>query len=239
MIQVTDLEVVYGKTVAVRDVSFSAKGGSILSIIGPNGSGKSSLLKSLIGLVQPIRGRIEIEESSIYDANSDVSAIGYMPQFPFFPKNLKVIELIDFFKRLEAVDSAEYSTLYETLGLKEYEDRKFGSLSGGTKQKVNILQCFSAKKPIYIVDEPTASLDPYISHLLKDLLKRKKEEGALVIFSTHILSEVEEISDRFLLMAEGRLLIDDSPKEFIAKNQKENLQSTLMEFWNQEFLKTK
>ncbi|MBM9579747.1 ABC transporter ATP-binding protein [Leptospira sp. 201903070] len=238
MIRVNDLEVVYGTTVAVRDLSFIAEGGSILSIIGPNGSGKSSLLKSLIGLVKPKEGKIEIKDSAIFNQDTGVSAIGYMPQSPFFPKNLKVKELIEFFKRLEPVDSIDFPALYEILGLKEYEDQKFGALSGGTKQKVNILQCFSAKKPIYIVDEPTASLDPYISHLLKNLLKRKKEEGALVIFSTHILNEVEEIADRFLLMAEGRLLIDDSPKEFIRKNQKENLQSTLMEFWNQEFSKT-
>ncbi|MBM9502081.1 ABC transporter ATP-binding protein [Leptospira sp. 201903071] len=238
MIQVKNLEVVYGSTVAVRDLSFVAEGGSILSVIGPNGSGKSSLLKSLIGLVTPKKGKIEIEKNTILNTDPDVSAIGYMPQSPFFPKNLKVKELIEFFKRLEAVDTSDFPALYEILGLKEYEDQRFGSLSGGTKQKVNILQCFSTKKSIYIVDEPTASLDPYISHLLKDLLKRKKEEGALVIFSTHILNEVEEVSDRFLLMAEGRLLLDESPKTFIEKNQKENLQSTLMEFWNKEFLKT-
>ncbi|GBF38841.1 ABC transporter ATP-binding protein [Leptospira johnsonii] len=233
MMQVRDLTVQYGKSFAVKGVSFDAEAGNILSLIGPNGSGKSSVLKSIVGLVKPVQGKIEFREKEEGNFNSK---IGYMPQAPLFPKNVKVSELVDFLKRLETSDPKEFQELFDLLGLKDYENVKFGSLSGGTKQKVNILQCFSIRKPVYIVDEPTASLDPYISNLLKEILLRKKKEGALLVFSTHILNEVEEIADRFLLMSEGSLLIDDSPQNFVKSRDKGNLQNTLMEFWNSEYL---
>ncbi|MEI7012575.1 ABC transporter ATP-binding protein [Leptospira licerasiae] len=232
MMQVRDLTVQYGKSIAVKGVSFDAEEGNILSLIGPNGSGKSSVLKSIVGLVNPVQGRIEFKGGGEVNTNSK---IGYMPQAPLFPKNVKVAELVDFLKRLESSDPKEFRELFDLLGLKDYENVKFGSLSGGTKQKVNILQCFSIRKPVYIVDEPTASLDPYISNLLKEILLRKKKEGALLVFSTHILSEVEEIADRFLLMSEGSLLIDDSPENFVRNKDKGNLQNSLMEFWNKEY----
>lgn len=232
MMQVKNLRVQYGKSLAVKGISFDAEAGSILSVIGPNGSGKSSLLKSIVGLVKPTGGCIEFKGGEEGDTNFK---IGYMPQAPLFPKNVKVSELVDFLKELESSDPKEFQDLFDLLGLKNYENIKFGSLSGGTKQKVNILQCFSTRKPVYIVDEPTASLDPYISNLLKEILLRKKKEGALIIFSTHILNEVEEIADRFLLMSEGSLLIEDSPGNFIKSKNKGNLQNTLMEFWNTKY----
>ncbi|EMK01029.1 ABC transporter, ATP-binding protein [Leptospira sp. B5-022] len=233
---VRDLTVQYGKSLAVKGISFDAEKGNILSLIGPNGSGKSSVLKSIVGLVKPSRGKIEFKTK---EEGYGISKIGYMPQAPLFPKNVKVSELVDFLKRLEPSDPKEFRELFDLLGLKDYENVKFGSLSGGTKQKVNILQCFSARKPVYIVDEPTASLDPYISNLLKEILLRKKKEGALLVFSTHILTEVEEIADRFLLMSEGSLLIDDSPENFVKSKDRGNLQNTLMEFWNTEYLERK
>ncbi|TGL35234.1 ABC transporter ATP-binding protein [Leptospira koniambonensis] len=231
MMQVKDLTVQYGKSIAVKGISFHAEAGNILSLIGPNGSGKSSVLKSIVGLVNPIYGRIEFKGEEGH-TNSN---IGYMPQAPLFPKNVKVSELVDFLKKLESSDQKEFQELFDLLGLKDYENIKFGSLSGGTKQKVNILQCFSIRKPVYIVDEPTASLDPYISNLLKEILFRKKREGALIVFSTHILNEVEEVADRFLLMSEGSLLIDDSPVNFVKNRDKGNLQNALMEFWNTKY----
>ncbi|TGK10191.1 ABC transporter ATP-binding protein [Leptospira fletcheri] len=238
MITLKNLNVSYGKSAAVRDVSFRAEKGSILSVIGPNGSGKSSLLKGILGLVTVSEGSIEFQDEKI-ESDFGISKIGYMPQVPLFPKNLTVSELIDFFGRLEPFDRDSFAHLFASLGLKSEENKKFGSLSGGTRQKMNILQCFSVKKPVYIVDEPTASLDPYVSHILKEILIAKKNEGSLVLFSTHILSEVEELSDRFLLLSEGALLIDDSPRAFPEKRGCDTLQSSLMDFWNREYGKKK
>ncbi|EPG67042.1 ABC transporter ATP-binding protein [Leptospira wolffii] len=233
MISVENLEVRFGNTKVLDNISFVARPEEIVSVIGPNGSGKSTLLKSILGLVKPSGGGVRWNDQD--EGLSRELDVGYMPQTPFFPKNLTVSELISFFRKLEEFEEETYHNLYETLGLKAEEGKKFGSLSGGTKQKLNILQCFSVKKPVYLVDEPTASLDPYVSHILKEILKKKKKDGALLLFSTHILSEVEEISDRFLLLAEGSLLIDDSPRNFVKKGGFENLQTSLMEFWNREY----
>ncbi|MBM9546349.1 ABC transporter ATP-binding protein [Leptospira sp. 201903074] len=234
MIEVKNLTINYGgNSVAVRDVNFQTESGKILSIIGPNGSGKSSLIKGILGLVQPSSGQILFRSK-----NEEPHSIGYMPQTPRFPTNIKVKELISFFKKLEPVEEDRFQNLLSILELDNHMDKKIGSLSGGTKQKISILQCFSSKKDLYVIDEPTASLDPYISHLLKSLLVEKKNEGSLVIFSTHILAELQELADRFLLLSEGSILIDDSPENFLRKNNKTDLDQALMNFWNEEY-KTK
>lgn len=231
MIEVKNLTISYGgNSVAVRDVNFLTEPGTILSIIGPNGSGKSSLIKGILGLVQPSSGSIQF-----IDKKQTPHTIGYMPQTPRFPANIKVKELISFFKKLEPVEEESFQNLLSTLELNNHMDKKIGSLSGGTKQKISILQCFSSKKDLYVIDEPTASLDPYISHLLKSLLVEKKKEGSLVIFSTHILAELQELADRFLLLSEGSILIDDSPGNFLRKNNKTDLDQALMNFWNEEY----
>jgi Cu-processing system ATP-binding protein len=230
MLQIENLEISYGKVKVLSDISFKADPNSILAIIGPNGSGKSSLIKGILGLVKPSLGAIRMKQNMLESNN-----IGYMPQSPSFPKNIKMKELLAFFKKIETVEKISYDQIFTDLELEPHLEKKFGSLSGGTKQKVSILQCFSVQKPIYIVDEPTASLDPYVSHLLKQMILRKKKEGALVIFSTHMLSEVQEIADRFLLLSEGKLLIDETPIEFLSKNQQVNLQNALMDFWNKKF----
>ncbi|TGK96466.1 ABC transporter ATP-binding protein [Leptospira brenneri] len=234
MIEVKNLTISYGvDSVAVKDINFQTEAGNILSIIGPNGSGKSSLIKGILGLVQPSNGKISFKTKT-----GKPHTLGYMPQTPRFPTNIKVKELISFFKKLEPVEEERFQNLFSALELNNHMDKKIGSLSGGTKQKISILQCFSSKKDLYVIDEPTASLDPYISHLLKSLLREKRNEGSLVIFSTHILAELQELADRFILLSEGSILIDDSPKNFLQKNNKTDLDQALMNFWNEEY-KTK
>lgn len=234
MITVQDVSISYGTTnLAVKNVSFSIQSGNIVSIIGPNGSGKSSLIKGILGLVQPNSGSINFQNKE-----GKPYTIGYMPQTPRFPTNIKVKELISFFKKLETVNETRFENLFNLLDLKHHVDKKIGTLSGGTKQKISILQCFSIQKDLYVIDEPTASLDPYISHLLKNLLIEQKNQGSLVLFSTHILSELQELADRFLLLSEGNILIDDTPKNFLEKNNKANMDEALMHFWNEEY-KTK
>lgn len=234
MITVQDVSISYGNTnLAVKNVSFSIQSGNIVSIIGPNGSGKSSLIKGILGLVQPKSGSINFQNKE-----GKPYTIGYMPQTPRFPANIKVKELISFFKKLETVNETRFENLFNLLDLKHHVDKKIGTLSGGTKQKISILQCFSIQKDLYVIDEPTASLDPYISHLLKNLLLEQKNQGSLVLFSTHILSELQELADRFLLLSEGNILIDDTPKNFLEKNNKANMDEALMHFWNEEY-KTK
>ncbi|PJZ46366.1 ABC transporter ATP-binding protein [Leptospira brenneri] len=234
MIEVKNLTISYGvNSVAVKDINFQTEAGKILSIIGPNGSGKSSLIKGILGLVQPSHGEILFRTKT-----GKAHTLGYMPQTPRFPTNIKVRELISFFKKLEPVEEERFQNLFSVLELNNHMDKKIGSLSGGTKQKISILQCFSSKKDLYVIDEPTASLDPYVSHLLKLLLKEKRNEGSLVIFSTHILAELQELADRFILLSEGSILIDDSPQNFLQKNNKTDLDQALMNFWNEEY-KTK
>ncbi|ABZ92913.1 ATP-binding protein of an ABC transporter complex [Leptospira biflexa serovar Patoc strain 'Patoc 1 (Ames)'] len=231
MIEVKDLTINYGSNIlAVKNVSFTIQSGTIVAIIGPNGSGKSTLIKGILGLVRPSEGKIHF-----FGRKENQYTIGYMPQTPRFPINIKVKELISFFKKLEEVDKNRFEKLFSLLDLKHHMDKKIGTLSGGTKQKISILQCFSAKKDLYVIDEPTASLDPYISHLLKNLLIEQKNQGSLVLFSTHILSELQELADRFLLLSEGSILIDDTPKHFLEKNNKANLDEALMNFWNEEY----
>ena len=107
--------------------------------------------------------------------------------------------------------------------------KRFCELSGGMKQKVNILQCFSFRKSIYILDEPTSSLDPEMSYFLKYLIKKK--ENTTILFTSHILSEVQELAGRIILLVEGKLLFHGTGTEAIKKYNKTNLEDSLLSFW--------
>ena len=107
--------------------------------------------------------------------------------------------------------------------------KKFCELSGGMKQKVNILQCFSFRKSIYILDEPTSSLDPGMSYFLKNMIKKK--ESTTIIFTSHILNEVQELANRIILLVEGKLLFHGTGDEAIQRFNKTNREESLLSFW--------
>ncbi len=224
MIQITNLSKSYNKIKVLDDISLDIKPGEVSALLGPNGGGKTTLIKSILGLRFP--------DSGIIFKNSDTLTkipIGYMPQIPNFPDNLKVIEIMEIIEKLESIPPFDKEYLIDSLNMSLILTKRFCELSGGMKQKVNILQCFSFRKSIYILDEPTSSLDPEMSYFLKYLIKKK--ENTTILFTSHILSEVQELAGRIILLVEGKLLFHGTGTEAIKKYNKTNLEDSLLSFW--------
>jgi len=174
--------------------------------MGPNGSGKTTFMKSILGLVIPTYGKIWVNGIDIGKDTHYKRDIGYMAQIPKFPENLTPMDLLQLVKDIYGKDKIKDHEYYiERLSLDKFMSMPMKALSGGTKQKVNALLCFSIDAKLYILDEPTASLDPYTSLILKEEILKKKEKGATVIISTHIIPTVEGIVDKLVYLLEGRV----------------------------------
>ena len=234
MIQVQNLSKSYRKNTVIRNLDIDIHEGVITALVGPNGSGKTTLLKCILGLTFPDEGTKILLAGVEYLKQKEINDIGYMPQTPLFPLNLKVKEILTILETLDKKDPIYKSKLIEELEIDKFENKFFGELSGGMKQKVNILQCFSSQKKFYIIDEPTASLDPHISFYLKNLLKERKTMGSSLLFTSHIMSEVDEIADRVIVMVEGKLILHETPNEILAKSNSANMEAALRSFWMKE-----
>ena len=174
-------------------------------------------------MVVPNKGNIEINQKSIKNDWNYRLDINYLPQIANFPGNLKVMELIKMIKDLrnKACDETE---LIKTFGLEPFLDKKLSNLSGGTKQKVNILICFMSDSPLIILDEPTTGLDPSALIKLKELILREKTAGKTILITTHIMQFVEEISDSVVYLLEGKIYFQGSIAQLLQKTQQDNVE---------------
>ncbi len=212
----------YKRKWALREVSLEIPLGKSIAFLGPNGSGKSTLLKGILGLILPEEGSRIFYKGEEYPRglSSLYKECGYMPQKYSLPSSLPVKEWIGFLEEIflekEPVFKKE---LLEKLGIEEFWEKNFEELSEGMKQKLNLLQCFMYDHEIYIIDEPTASLDPANVFLLKELIKKEKRKGKTFLFSTHVLQEVEEWADYICILADGRILFWDRKEALYKKGE--------------------
>lgn len=204
MIEVHSLSKRYHKNIVLTDLQLNIEGQGITAILGPNGSGKTTLIKSILGMVIPNKGSIQVLGSDIKKSSDYRKKIDYLPQIANFPANLRVVELIRMIKDLRGGATREQN-LIEQFGLEEYLDKKLSNLSGGTKQKVNILLAFMFDSPILILDEPTTGLDPLALIQLKQLILSEKQNGKTILFTSHIMSFVEEMADEIIFLLDGNI----------------------------------
>lgn len=205
MIEIKDLYKKFGKNEVLKGIDLSIKEGGIFAILGPNGSGKTTLIKSILGMVIPNSGEIFINGEPLKNNYKYRERIDYLPQIANFPGNLKVNELISMIKDLRNFKGDADQELIKLFKLEPFLNKKLVNLSGGTKQKVNLVLTFMFDSPLIILDEPTSGLDP-ISHLrLKELIFKEKEKGKTILVTSHILNFVEEISDEIVFLLEGKI----------------------------------
>ena len=204
MIRIENLHKQFGKVKVLDGVDFEIKGGGVIAVLGPNGSGKTTILKSILGMVIPQDGMIYYEGEAVLGNYSYRNKIGYLPQIAQFPDNLKVFELIEMIKNIRNMPSNE-NVLIEKFGVEPFLDKKLSNLSGGTKQKVNLVLTFMFDSPLYILDEPTAGLDPVSMINLKEIIASEKAKGKTLLITTHIMSLVEELSDEIIFLLEGKI----------------------------------
>lgn len=209
MIEIQNLHKKFGKNEVLTGLDLDIEKGGIFAVLGPNGSGKTTLIKSILSMVVPNSGTISIEGNSIKNKWQYRQGINYLPQIANFPGNLKVKELIKMIKDLRQKPSGE-EKLITLFGLEPFLDKKLANLSGGTKQKVNIVLTFMFDNPLIILDEPTSGLDPMALIRLKELIDEEKNNGKTILVTSHIMQFVEEIADEIIYLLEGKIYFKGS-----------------------------
>ncbi len=212
MISVKKLYKTFGKNQVLKGLDMDFKQSHITAVLGPNSSGKTTLMKSLLGMVIPDSGQILVDDVDIKNNCDYRNKIGYLPQIARFPENLKVIELLDMIRELRQSD-ASCDTLLDYFELRPFINERLGYLSGGTRQKVNIVQALMFDCPYLLLDEPTVGLDPLSLIRLKDLILKERGKKKTILITSHIMSFVEEMADEVIFILDGKIYFSGHPQK--------------------------
>ncbi|MGR3317984.1 MAG: ABC transporter ATP-binding protein [Candidatus Anammoxibacter sp.] len=206
----------------LNDLNLNIKKGEFYCLLGPNGAGKTTTLKILTGLTKPTKGKIIIGG---FDTEKDYvkvkNIMGYIPDTPFLYENLTPYEFLQFIgdiygiKKDDVLERTDY--YFDLFKLQEYGNSRIKELSHGTRQKIVYTANFVHSPEVYLIDEPLVGLDPYNIHLVKKLLKEETRKGKTILMCTHLLPIAEELADRIGILKEGKLFVEESPKQLKEK----------------------
>jgi Cu-processing system ATP-binding protein len=232
MIRIKNIEKTYGRLKVLNNVSLNIHPGKITAILGPNGSGKTTLIKSILGMVIPDKGDIFIGEENVRNNWEYRSSINYMPQISNFPENLTLNDLIKLLTNIRGQKGNPHYYI-KIFGLESFLQKRVKHLSGGTKQKANIMLACMFNNDIMIMDEPTSGLDPVAMIRLKELIRSKKREGKTILITTHIMSLVEELADEIIFLLEGKVYYQGNLSQLNALCGTENLEHAIASILNE------
>lgn len=206
VIEIKNLTKNYGSARGITDVSFNVEEGEIFGFIGPNGAGKSTTIRTLLSLIHPTSGSATIFGKDSLKCVSEIAKeIGYLPSEVFYYDKMKVIDLLKYSASFYKKDcSKRIEELAEIMDLDL--NKKIDDLSFGNKKKVGIVQGLLHEPKLIILDEPTSGLDPLMQQKFFDLLKEENKKGTTILFSSHILSEVQKLCDRVAIIKEGKII---------------------------------
>lgn len=224
MIEIKNLNKKFGKLHILKDISVSCKEGQSIALIGPNGCGKTTVIKCILGMVIPDSGSIEFNGTSIINAYKYRNNIGYMPQIGRYPDNMTIGQVFEMVKEIRQCKDLDLD-LYKAYKLNDLLTKKMSTLSGGTTQKVSAALAFMFNPDVLILDEPTAGLDVLASEILKDKIIKEIQKGKLVLITSHLLSELDDLVTQIIFMQDGTIqfhktvqqLKDDTQQEKISK----------------------
>lgn len=204
MIRIEHISKKFRKLQVLDDISAVFEKGKVISLIGPNGSGKTTLIKSILGLVHPDKGKIWVGENNISANPAYRDQIGYMPQIGRYPDNMKIGQLFRMLVHIRNQEARDQE-LYTQFELEQMADKRMRTLSGGTRQKVSAALTFLFNPAILILDEPTAGLDPLAAEMMKAKILKEKNKGKLILITSHILSDIDELTTDVMYLQEGRM----------------------------------
>lgn len=205
MIEIKNITKKFGKLNVLNDVTLSCKKGECIALIGPNGCGKTTLIKTILGMVLPDGGAIEFNNKSIVKEYLYRSSIGYMPQIGRYPDTMSIGGVVEMIKSIRNTNQVLDEELWHSFELDKMADKQMRTLSGGTTQKVSATLAFLFNPDVLILDEPTAGLDPLASEILKDKIIKEKEKGKLILITSHLLSELDDLVTEIIFMQEGNI----------------------------------
>ena len=244
MIQVQDLKIHYGNFVAVDNLSFSVKPGTVFGLIGPNGAGKTTTIKAIATLIEPTYGEIMLGETSVlHQPEHARRMLGYMPDFPPVYDDLRVEEFCDLFAHaygqsvVERKEKVEKALAQTELTTKRRELCK--SLSRGMKQRALLAKTLVHDPCVMLLDEPGANLDPKARIDMRKLLRKLADQGKTILVSSHVLTELQDLCDEIGIMRNGKMVVSGSIEEITqSKQSSRTLEVELLKPTNQfpEFL---
>ena len=224
MIIATNVNKSFGRLKALDNVSLTCNKGQSISLIGPNGSGKTTFIKCLLGMVVPDNGFITFNNKNIAHDWAYRAHIGYMPQTGRFPDNMRIAQVFDMMKDIRKGSATGLDEdLITAFGLNKILDKRMRTLSGGTRQKVGASLAFLFNPDVLILDEPTAGLDPVSSEILKEKIISQKQNGKLILITSHILSDLEDITTEIIYLQEGKLKFHKSLQQLKEDTGEEKL----------------
>ena len=211
----------------MQDINLECKKGHSIAFIGPNGCGKTTLIKCILGLNVVESGDILVNGNSVKNDFLYREKIGYMPQIGKYPENMTIGQTIkmiqDNRKNVENIDTE----LLEAFELPKLYDKKMSTLSGGTTQKVSAVLAFMFHPEIIILDEPTAGLDPLASEILKNKIIKERKNGKLIIITSHLLSELDDMVNEIVFINEGKILVHQSVEDLKTETQQTKISDAI------------
>lgn len=239
MIRIEQLTKSFGKFKALNNIDLQLGEGQAISLLGPNGSGKTTLIKSILGLVIPEKGTITINGNIVKKDWQYRSRIGYMPQIGRYPDNMTIEQVFNMIKEIRKDNKTYDEELIYGFGLDKVKDKTMRNLSGGTRQKVSASLAFLFSPDIYILDEPTAGLDPVSSELLKDKITKERAKGKLILITSHVLSDLEGIASHIIYLQDGKLMFYRSVEELQTATGEEKLNKVIARVMTTELIAAK
>ena len=218
-IKVIAISKIYKTQKALNEVSFSADKGQIIGFLGPNGAGKSTMMKILTGFIRPNSGQVFVDEIDVLKNPIEAQKIiGYLPEHNPLYTDMFVREYLQFQASIFKIDKSQIETCIEKVGLTQEAHKKINQLSKGYQQRVGLAAAILHDPKVLILDEPTTGLDPNQIVEIRELIKELGKEKT-VLFSTHIMQEVEAICDRVIIIKKGKILVDKKIAELKKTNQ--------------------
>lgn len=238
IIETKKLTKYYGKSLGISGVDLEIKEGEVFGFIGPNGAGKSTTIRTLLGLVHPTSGSATIFGKDITEFGSEIKEdIGYLPSEVFYYDDMKVIDLLKYSGSFYKKDQSHI--LKKIKELSEYLDldlkKKIDDLSYGNKKKVGIIQGLLHEPKLIILDEPTGGLDPLMQQRFFDLLREENKKGVTILFSSHILNEVQKLCDRVAIIKDGKIVKIENIKDLTKDTHKRFKIEFVDKFDHQQF----
>lgn len=236
MIKLENTSKRFGKLQVLDSVSLTLERGECIALIGPNGCGKTTLIKSVLGMVVIDKGKLFFQGKDISNDYEYRRNIGYMPQIGRYPENMTVGQVIDMIKNIRTSDKSYDEDLLEQFDLRKLFSKRMCTLSGGTTQKVSATLAFLFNPDVLILDEPTAGLDPLASEILKSKITLEKQKGKLIVITSHVLSELDDLVTQLVYMQDGKVVFHKSLETLKAESGEQKISRAIANLLKQKAL---